>query len=131
MLANATTNQRQTKYCKAIKQYLLDTGHATNSQILSELKGIYPEVSATTVHRATARLASRGELVIAPHDIDGSIRYDSNLSPHDHFMCTNCGILRDSYIRDLVVPIIESTLEDCRISGRLTIGGLCKNCEEQ
>lgn len=127
---NVATTQRQTKYCQAIEALLATMGHATNSELLFELRKTYPSLSATTVHRATSRLAARGSIAIAPSSRDGSICYDADVIPHDHFVCTSCGMLRDTDIKDKVTPILESSMDDCHISGRLTIGGLCKNCKE-
>lgn len=128
---NIASSQRQTKYCQAIEVLLASKGHATNAELLRELIKTYPHLSATTVHRATARLASRGSIAFAPPAHDGSARYDTNVIPHDHFVCTSCGILRDTNVKDRVAPILESSMDDCHISGRLTIGGLCKQCKER
>lgn len=120
--------QRQTKYCTAIEAVLAKCGHASNAELLTELKKMFPDVSATTVHRATARLSSRGVIAHAPAAHDGSMRYDFNTAPHDHFLCTNCGVLKDTDVKDKVIPILESSIGDCSISGRLTISGICKTC---
>ncbi len=126
----AYKSQRQTKYCRDIEALLRSRGHATNAEILLTLRIAYPDLSATTVHRATARLATRGVITLAPPTLDGSMRYDANTLPHDHFVCTTCGVLRDANIKDKVAPIIESSIEGCHISGRLTISGVCKHCKE-
>ena len=128
MITQASTNARQTKYCNAIKNTLAAHGHATNNDLLLELRKLFPELSATTVHRATSRLAERGEIGTAPASKDGSMRYDINKEQHDHFLCSSCDLLRDTDIKDKVTPILESTIGDCRISGRLTISGICKKC---
>ncbi len=122
---------RVTKYCSAISRYIEKVGHATNAMILEALKEEYPSLSATTIHRATARLAERGELAIAPSDPSGSMRYDSNLVEHDHFMCNSCGRLRDVNIADEVRPLIESQLDGCHIGGRITVSGTCKICSKK
>jgi Fur family transcriptional regulator, peroxide stress response regulator len=122
------TLQRETKYCKAIALQLKKLGHASNSELLTELRLIFPNVSATTVHRATARLAKRNAIALAPHSKDGSLRYDTNTQPHDHFMCTVCGVIKDANVVDKIIPILEDTIKDCRISGRLTLSGVCKKC---
>lgn len=127
---NTVIHQRQTKYCQSIESMLDMLGHATNAQLLAELQKDFPSLSATTVHRATARLAERGTISIAPPTQDGSMRYDTNIRPHDHFMCTSCGLLRDTDIKSKVVPILETSIGDCQISGRLTISGTCKQCKE-
>lgn len=121
---------RKTKYCQAIENLLVVIGHATNAELLNELRKTYPELSATTVHRATARLASRGEIAVAPSSKDGSMQYDANTTPHDHFQCTRCGRLKDTNIKDSIIPLLESSIEGCHISGNLIVGGLCKHCNE-
>lgn len=123
-------NPRQTKYCSAIESVLPALGHATNAELLTELRKSFPEVSATTVHRATARLAARGSIAVAPSTKDGSMRYDANTAAHDHFSCSSCGLLRDADIKEKVIPILEASIGDCRISGQLTISGICKQCME-
>ncbi len=130
-MSNIATSLRQTKYCQAIEGALASMGHATNNELLSELRKTYPDLSATTVHRATARLAQRGTISLAPQSHNGAMRYDTNVVPHDHFLCTNCGILRDTDVKDKVTPILESSIDDCHISGRLTISGLCKHCKRR
>ncbi len=130
-MSTSTIAPRDSKYCQAISEYLGRVGHATNAMILDALRAEFPTLSATTVHRATARLASRGELGIAPCDCQGAIRYDRNTTPHDHFMCSSCGMLRDTDIAGDVLPIVEANLEDCHISGRITISGTCKFCRQK
>lgn len=125
------TQQRQTKYCQAIEQALVILGHATNAELLLHLRETYPDLSATTVHRATARLADRGAIAIAPAAKDGSMRYDVNTVPHDHFKCSKCGVLRDTNVKDKIIPILEASMNDCTISGQLTISGICKCCQKE
>jgi Fur family transcriptional regulator, peroxide stress response regulator len=129
-METSTVQERQTKYCKAIEDALHRLGHTTNNQLLLVLRETYPGLSATTVHRATARLAARGKIGIAPPDRDGAMRYDANTTPHDHFLCDTCGLLRDTNVKDTVIPVLEAAIEGCRISGRLVISGTCKRCTQ-
>ncbi len=130
MITQVSTNIRQTKYCNAIKTTLRVHGHATNSDLLRELRVSFPELSATTVHRATTRLAERGEIGTAPVSKEGSMRYDANTAAHDHFQCVSCDMLRDTDVKDKIIPVLERSIGDCKISGRLTISGVCKQCIE-
>lgn len=125
---NVLKNKRQTKYCRSIECQLEKLGHATNAELLASLRESFPELSATTVHRATARLASRGKIATAPPDNDGSMRYEFNTTPHDHFQCSTCGQIKDVDIKDKIIPILESCIKDCNISGQLIINGTCKKC---
>ena len=124
-------NERTTKYIAAVRMQLERVGHATNAQLLALLQRDYPNLSATTVHRITARMLERHELQQAPAGKDNVLRYDSNVTPHDHFMCTQCGILRDAYLDEKVRPLIEESIGNgCSISGRLVVSGLCKQCNK-
>ncbi|NCQ54304.1 hypothetical protein COV88_00085 [Candidatus Saccharibacteria bacterium CG11_big_fil_rev_8_21_14_0_20_41_19] len=123
--------KRQTKYCQAIEHTLKMLGHATNAELLTSLRKSYPELSATTVHRATTRLALRDSIASAPKALDGSMRYDANMTPHDHFECSSCGLLQDTNVKDKVIPILESSIDGCKVSGQLIITGVCKKCMKE
>ena len=130
MMMSQPATERQTKYCTAILEVLGGCGHATNLELLTALRRTYPGLSATTVHRATQRLATRGKIAVAPPTKDGSTRYDANLRAHDHFLCSDCGVLMDTDIKDKVVPILQDSIAGCNVSGRLTISGICKLCDK-
>lgn len=119
---------RTTKYTTEVEQVLNNLKHATNLEILENLRENYPEVTATTVHRVTSRLAERGIIAEAPYDKHGSVRYDSNVELHDHFLCQTCGGIRDIDIAAEVIPTISKALGGCRITGRLVIYGSCETC---
>ncbi len=119
---------RRSKYCQEIIRAMKRLGHATNAELHLCLRQKYPELSVTTVHRATARLAERGNLCIAPTASDGSVRYDANIKPHDHFICAKCGLVQDIDIKDSVIPILEDSMKECCLTGRLVISGICKGC---
>lgn len=123
---------RETKYCNAIRVYMATAGHATNADIHAHIRERFPTVSATTIHRATARLAERGDLGVAPSDKQGAMRYDDNTTLHDHFMCERCDMVRDAHLSAELKPIIERKIgEGCAISGSLTVTGLCKKCHKE
>lgn len=120
--------QRNSKYTAKTVAAIRRLGHATNAQILAELRTDYPTLSATTVHRITARLAERGVIGIAPSALDGSCRYDADPKPHDHFVCEDCQIIRNINVSDFLIPHIEKALDGCKINGSLTVQGTCKLC---
>ncbi len=121
-----------TRYTQDVLEHVARIGHATNSELLGHLNASYPELSATTVHRITARLVERGTLAIAPVASGGVMRFDANTTEHDHFHCSSCDMLRDTTIADKIRPVLEQSIgEGCRITGSLVISGLCKNCNNE
>lgn len=123
---------RTTKYIAAVRKLMKRAGHATNVELLAKLRKQFPDVSATTLHRITSRMVERNELQLAPPEVGNVMRFDSNISRHDHFMCTRCKMLRDADLRTTIVPQIEQIIgDDCQISGRLTVTGLCSKCSEE
>lgn len=105
--------------------------HATNAELLEALRQAYPDVSATTVHRVTARMHERGRIGLAPPTEDGSIRYDANAGLHHHFMCKRCRRLKDLELPQTCVTQLEQYLGGCKIRGPLTIQGVCEKCEDK
>ena len=123
------TKIRRTKYCDAVSDLMHRIGHASNAQILYEFRKIYPDLSSTTIHRITARLEARGELTFAPKTQDGALRYDANVSEHDHFLCNSCDSLHDANVKKRVAEVFSEAIDGCDISGSLTVSGICKKCK--
>jgi Fur family peroxide stress response transcriptional regulator len=129
-----TTTSRQTKYVQAVYEALEILNHATNIELLTEVQKTYPEVSATTIHRVSGRLKDRGIISLAPKPANGSERYDSNLAPHHHFMCTRCGRLcdvPDTLDSRIAIRQLKKLSGDCAIAGSLTMQGTCKECAKE
>ncbi len=121
-------SSRNTKYSDAIISFLQSAGHATNTDVLEALRADFPDLSATTVHRATARLCGQGKIADAPNDAHGNLRYDANTAPHHHFYCGCCDTLRDIQLSAQTLREIEQELGGCKLSGQLLITGNCKEC---
>jgi Fe2+ or Zn2+ uptake regulation protein len=84
---NSMITERSTRYTQAAMKYMESARHATNGQILDELRHTYPDLSATTVHRITTRMLERGELICALPTTDKLSRFDVNTTQHNHFHC--------------------------------------------
>ena len=121
---------RDTKYSKEILAVLKKRGHATNAELITVVRMKFPDVSATTIHRASSRLLERSMIQEAPADTHGAMRFDSLLDPHDHFICSGCGGIRDIDIAEEFIPRISQALGGCKVTGRLVIHGSCEKCLE-
>lgn len=124
--------ERMTQYIKDVESYLLEKGHSSNVEILEYLQKKYSAISATTIHRITTRLVERGKVSLAPVTKGNAMRFDANTEAHDHFLCSNCDMLRDTNVADDIRPILEQSIGDgCSISGNVVITGLCKKCNKE
>lgn len=122
---------RQTKYAKEVYGALSLLQHATNLEIQNEVRKIFPEVSATTIHRVTARLREQGLIGSAPKTDDGAERYDISPTQHHHFMCEKCDMVCDVPETEGATRVLRQLKElsgQCAIAGSLTMRGLCKSC---
>lgn len=122
---------RQTKYTTAVKDAVTTLGHATNQDIREYLVGRGHTVSATTVHRVTARLHQNKDIGLGPSAQDGSMRYDAKAELHDHFVCDGCDQIRDVEISHVVKPMLREQLDGCRIGGNVALHGMCKVCVKE
>ena len=124
--------ERSTRYVRDVQGYFEKKRHATNVEVLDYLQKKYPHVSATTVHRITSRLVERGKLALAPMAKGNVMRFDATTTQHDHFVCSNCDMVRDAHVADAIRPILEESIgEGCQISGSLVVTGLCKKCNKE
>lgn len=131
MNVKTTVLPRQTKYARTVLEALQELTHATNLELLMEVQKIYPEVSATTIHRVSARLKERGVIGCAPKPTSGSERYDINPKPHHHFMCVTCSSICDvpeTPEARVVIDQLKELSGECALAGTLTMRGICKKC---
>lgn len=126
----AVAIRRHSKYAEAVKRSLAYYGHATNAQMADDIRRSYPHLSDTTVHRITQRLVDDGLAQLAPNAVDGAMVFDSNLAPHDHFECAQCGRLSDISVPADARRQIHAAIGHCRLSGSLKIVGECCDCIE-
>lgn len=88
-----------------------------------------PTISLDTVYRTLGTLADAG-LVRRVTATAGPARFDANTTPHHHFVCTRCGMIRDvvdprlDEVRSLALPVEFGGVEsvDVRFSG------VCRSC---
>lgn len=118
---------RMTYQTKLVLDITKKLGHSSNADILMYARKTMPELSATTVHRITARLINNGYLQYGPELHDSRI-IDANLSKHDHFVCKACNGIKDIYLEDTVREQIRSQVSHLSNNTNLTITGDCDLC---
>lgn len=124
--------QRNSKYVQAVYAEISKHGHITNAEILEKLSTEYPNLSATTVHRITARLLECGKIKLVPSGPDSGRRFDITLTPHCHFRCKYCDELRDADFDDEVWDFARKKFGDEYTDfDDLTVTGTCRKCRRQ
>ena len=107
--------------------------HPTADWIYQQLKPTHADLSLGTVYRNLSFFREQG-LVKSVGVVNGQERFDGDLTPHSHFICSCCGA-----VRDLHVDALDSGLDDAvarqyglSVAGHeLTFHGVCAACREQ
>ena len=104
--------------------------HITVDEVYRRAKEEYPMLSLATVYRNMEQLV---ESDLLKHlDLGGaSMRYDTNLEEHHHFVCTKCGKVFDVYLQDINYKMDagRSHLEKAKINFLdLHLQGICGEC---
>lgn len=115
---------------EAIKEFLMGRNdHPTADTVYTNIRQEFPNISLGTVYRNLALLADIGEILKISTE-DGGDRFDGNISPHYHFICTKC-----NQVIDLDMKSLEHINELASVNfGGQIIGhtahfyGTCENC---
>ena len=117
---------------ESIKSCLMNRcDHPTADALYTTLREQFPNISLGTVYRNLNLLVDLGEIKKIPSG-DGIDHFDYDTSPHYHFVCRQCGC-----IRDLPMPVsdtpeqeaaafVDGTIEDHSLIFR----GVCSSCRE-
>ena len=115
----------------AILAYLRSTDqHPSAETVYANLKTQIPDLSLGTVYRNISLFKQQG-LIVSLGTVKGVERYDGNIDPHVHFVCTECGTVSD--LHALHVPE-ELNAAAAREAGalvdhcHLTFHGRCHDC---
>lgn len=103
--------------------------HPSTETIYKKIKDYYPNISLTTVYRTLETFEKLG-LIAVVNVLYNAARYDANLTPHHHIVCTDCKKVEDVYDESLNnLDISNKTLGDYKVEGySLLLSGQCKNC---
>lgn len=86
---------RRSRQRDAIMTYLRSrTDHPSAEQIYENVKQTMPNISLGTVYRNLTLLNDLGE-VRTIYAGSGADHFDSNVMPHDHFICRSCQSIQD------------------------------------
>jgi len=103
--------------------------HPDADTIFRRVRGRIPTISRDTVYRNLKMLAEHGLISIVGMSHE-RLRFDANMRLHHHFVCVQCGMIRDFYSErlesieypDEVVEFGDPT------SLHIEVKGVCKSC---
>jgi Fur family peroxide stress response transcriptional regulator len=103
--------------------------HPSTETIYKKIKDYYPNISLTTVYRTLETFEKLG-LISVVNVLYNAARYDANLTPHHHIVCTDCKKVEDVYDESLDdLDISNKTLGDYKVEGySLLLSGVCIAC---
>lgn len=103
--------------------------HPTADAVYQNVRQEYPNISLGTVYRNLTLLAERGEIQRLQVG-DGVDHFDADTSRHCHFVCTDCGCVKDLQLDRLEDIFTEAQKKsDGRIDRQSTyFYGFCRNC---
>lgn len=103
--------------------------HPSTETIYKKIKDYYPNISLTTVYRTLETFEKLG-LISVVNVLYNAARYDANLTPHNHVVCTECKKIEDFYDESLSnLDVSEMTLNEYSIKGySILLNGVCKDC---
>lgn len=115
---------------EVIKNFLCTRkDHPTADVVYMNVRQQYPNISLGTVYRNLTLLSDMGEIRRLRIG-DGVDHFDADTSPHNHFLCTQCGNVIDLEMEniDYIAELAEKNFNG-RIDGYTTyFHGLCENC---
>lgn len=104
--------------------------HPCAEELYQRLQTEHQDISRATVYRNLALFRDQG-LIVSLGTVGGVERFDGELSPHDHFVCSVCSCVQDLPRVSIPPEAMEEAAQGmgCRIDGyRLIFAGVCQNC---
>lgn len=117
---------------EVIKDFLMGRkDHPTADVVYMNVRQIYPNISLGTVYRNLTLLSDIGEIQRLRVG-DGTDHFDADISPHYHFICSECGAVIDLQMENLDhITDIAARNFDGDIQGHCTyFYGLCPTCND-
>ena len=103
--------------------------HPHAETVYKRVRKRLPTVSCDTVYRTLSTLEAQG-LVSRTEVLSSPARYDANMDPHHHFVCTVCGLVWDFYsdaLDGLLIPKSVEALGKVE-SAHVQVRGVCSVC---
>ena len=126
-------DSRNTVQKEAVERIVCSScDHPTAETVYLRAKKELPNISLGTVYRNLSLLTQLGEIKKLTTSI-GPDRFDGNIAPHYHVLCTKCGRIQDLEMESIDhIDTLAGTQFDGKIEGHFTyFYGRCRDCLEK
>ncbi len=103
--------------------------HPDAETVFNNVRNRLPSLSLDTVYRTLWMLSDLGLITTVGLARDRT-RFDANLNPHHHFVCSKCGLTRDFYhdaFDDLSPPDTVKAYGQIEAT-HVEVRGVCRGC---
>ena len=106
--------------------------HPDAHRIYDAVKDRMPTVSLDTIYRTLRTLSDLGVIHMLG-SAGASIRFDANTKQHHHFVCVNCGLVRDFENPELSSLQVQADLEEIGsvLETQIEVRGICNDCRNK
>ncbi len=103
--------------------------HPSADLVFERVRERIPNVSLDTVYRILYWLEDEGLVFRLPISSD-RFRFDGDVEPHHHYVCSECGSIFDFYSDDVDrIELPTEVMSFGRIERRhLQVSGICRDC---
>lgn len=111
------------------KEVAKSCAHPDAETVYEAVKSKMPNVSVDTVYRTLASLEELN-MIIRVDNLLPKARFDADLRPHYHFLCTKCNEVYDIFFEEgeeLTLPKSAEAFGQIK-DYNLQIRGICKKC---
>lgn len=131
------TTQKKRNYSRKreaiLKVVRSTTCHPTAEWVYRTLKPEYPDLSFGTVYRNLLQFKTDGTIV-SIGTVNGQERYDGNVNPHTHFICSRCGAVVDvpgDFLNTLQAKEAAAAIGLSVTSCEVFLRGICDKCRQK
>lgn len=117
---------------EAIREYLCSTReHPTAEIVYRNVSLTFPKISLGTVYRNLNQMADAGEILRLDLG-DGTEHFDAFTTPHNHFICKECGRVMDLDMESIdYITTVASKNFNGIIDGHYSyFYGKCPECKD-
>jgi Fur family peroxide stress response transcriptional regulator len=115
-----------------LREMVSSQEHPDAETVYRSVRKRMPSISLDTVYR-TLRLFEEKGVIVKMGAITDRARFDANTTRHHHFVCTQCGLVRDFYYESFNCLQAPSAVSDMGNvdSVYVELRGVCSACNAQ